>query len=556
MLRCLKIRNYAIIRQSEINFHKGFSIITGETGAGKSILMGALGLILGERADSKVILEGTEKCVVEAHFEIEAYNIQHFFAQHELDYEPLCIIRRELTTAGKSRAFINDTPVNLPVLKELGVFLVDIVSQHETLELNESKFQLEVLDAIAQTEKEKNAYRLSYRKYRESEALLLDLKEKELRSKQDEDYLRFVLNELTELNPKEGEQQQLEQRLDELSHAETIQQASLQASHLLDGKEGSVADTLREIKAILAAAAKHHPSINGLLERLESNLVDIRDIASELEDTGRATLSDPATLAEIEARLQLLYNLIKKHRVQTVEELLEYKAKFEQQFQDLHSLESNILDAEKQMELAQNELLKDAQILSSKRKEAIPSANKKVNELLVQVAMPNAHFDMQFISNSIEKSGVDGLDEITFLFSANKGFTPQPINKVASGGELSRLMLCIKSLIADQIHLPTVVFDEIDTGISGEAAQKVASVMRKHAQVHQVIAISHLPQIAGKADLHLYVYKSNEGIQTATSIRSLNPQERVEEIARMLSGENPSEKVIEAARELIGNSGN
>jgi DNA repair protein RecN (Recombination protein N) len=556
MLRCLKIRNYAIIRQSEINFHKGFSIITGETGAGKSILMGALGLILGERADSKVILEGTEKCVVEAHFDIEAYHIQHFFAHHELDYEPLCIIRRELTTAGKSRAFINDTPVNLPILKELGVYLVDIVSQHETLELNESRFQLEVLDAIAQTEKEKNAYRLSYRKYRENEAMVRELKEKELRSKQDEDYLRFVLNELTELNPKEGEQQQLEQRLDELSHAETIQQASLQASHLLEGKEGSVADTLREIKSILAAAAKHHPTINALLERLESNLVDLRDIAAELEDTGRATLSDPASLAEIEARLQLLYNLIKKHRVQTVEELLALKAKFEQQFQDLHSLESNILEAEKQLEVSQKQLLKDAQILSLKRKEAIPAANKKVNELLVQVAMPNAHFDMQFISNGLEKSGVDGVDEITFLFSANKGFTPQPINKVASGGELSRLMLCIKSLIADQIHLPTVVFDEIDTGISGEAAQKVATVMRKHAQVHQVIAISHLPQIAGKADLHLYVYKSNEGVQTATNIRSLNPQERVEEIARMLSGENPSEKVIEAARELIGNSGN
>jgi DNA repair protein RecN (Recombination protein N) len=556
MLRCLKIRNYAIIRQSEINFHKGFSIITGETGAGKSILMGALGLILGERADSKVILEGTEKCVVEAHFNIEAYHIQHFFTQHELDYEPLCIIRRELTTSGKSRAFINDTPVNLPILKELGVYLVDIVSQHETLELNESRFQLEVLDAIAQTEKEKNAYRLSYRKYRENEALVRDLKEKELRSKQDEDYLRFVLNELTELNPKEGEQQQLEQRLDELSHAETIQQASLQASHLLEGKEGSVADSLREIKSILASAAKHHPALNALLERLESNLVDLRDIASELEDTGRATLSDPASLAEIEARLQLLYNLIKKHRVQTVEELLELKAKFEQQFQDLHSLESNILEAENQLEAAQKQLLKDAQTLSLKRKDAIPAANKKVNELLVQVAMPNAHFDMQFISNGLEKSGVDGVDEITFLFSANKGFTPQPINKVASGGELSRLMLCIKSLIADQIHLPTVVFDEIDTGISGEAAQKVATVMRKHAQIHQVIAISHLPQIAGKADLHLYVYKSNEGVQTATNIRSLNPQERVEEIARMLSGENPSEKVIEAARELIGNSGN
>ncbi len=552
MLKSLKIRNYAIIRQSEINFHTGLSIITGETGAGKSILMGALGLILGERADSKVILEGTDKCVVEACFDIEAYGLADFFNEKELDYEPLCIVRRELTAAGKSRAFINDTPVNLPVLKELGLNLVDIVSQHETLALNEAKFQLDVLDAIAQCAKEKANYSTAFQTTTALRKKLNDLYQREERAKKDEDYLRFVLNELNELNPKADEQDELEKKLDELSHAETIQQASNEASQMLDGNESSLVDLIRTAKTILAPAAKHQKDLQAILPRLESNLLDLKDIAAELEQIGNKTLSDPKLMAEIEARLQIIFSLLKKHRVQNLAELIELQAKFEQQLNDIGSLESTILACKKDLAAQEENLQSLALQLSNKRKLALPGILDKVNNLLIQVAMPNAHFEIEFNELAFEKATKDGIDEVSFLFSANKGFTPQAISKVASGGELSRLMLCIKSLIADQVKLPTVVFDEIDTGISGEAAQKVAAVMRKHAKSHQVIAISHLPQIAGKADQHLYVYKSNEGLQTQTAIKTLSETERIEEIARMLSGENPSDKVLAAARELIG----
>ncbi len=552
MLKSLKIRNYAIIRQTEINFHTGLSIITGETGAGKSILMGALGLILGERADSKVILEGTDKCVVEACFDIEAYGLADFFNEKELDYEPLCIVRRELTAAGKSRAFINDTPVNLPVLKELGLNLVDIVSQHETLALNEAKFQLDVLDAIAQCAKEKANYSTAFQTTTALRKKLNDLYQREERAKKDEDYLRFVLNELNELNPKAEEQEELEKKLDELSHAETIQQASNEASQMLDGNESSLVDLIRTAKTILAPAAKHQKDLQAILPRLESNLLELKDIAAELEQIGNKTLSDPKLMAEIEARLQIIFSLLKKHRVQNLAELIELQAKFEQQLNDISSLESTILACKKDLAAQEENLQSLAVQLSNKRKLALPGILDKVNNLLIQVAMPNAHFEIEFNELAFEKATKDGIDEVSFLFSANKGFTPQAISKVASGGELSRLMLCIKSLIADQVKLPTVVFDEIDTGISGEAAQKVAAVMRKHAKSHQVIAISHLPQIAGKADQHLYVYKSNEGLQTQTAIKTLSETERIEEIARMLSGENPSDKVLAAARELIG----
>jgi DNA repair protein RecN (Recombination protein N) len=553
MLKSLKIRNYAIIRQSEINFHQGLSIITGETGAGKSILMGALGLILGERADSKVILEGTDKCVVEAHFDIEAYQLKSFFKNHELDYEPICIVRRELTATGKSRAFINDTPVNLPILKELGLNLVDIVSQHQTLELNESQFQLDVLDAVAELVNEKKEYTSHFKEFLHTKRELQDLHNREAKSRQDEDYLRFVLNELNEFNPKIDEQEILEKQLDELSHAETIQNASSQVSNLLDGSENAISDMLREAKSILVQAAKHQSNVNELLIRLDSNILDIKDIANELSMIAEKTLADPTTLASIENRLQVLYNLLKKHRVLTVGELIQLKETFENQFQELGSLEEQIALCESKLLTQQSLVQTVGNKLRDKRKAAIKTIEFKVNELLAQVAMPNAHFEIGFKELPFEKASEQGMDEVVFLFSANKGFTPQPIDKVASGGELSRLMLCIKSLIADKVKLPTIVFDEIDTGISGDAAQKVAGVMRNHARGHQVIAITHLPQIAGKADQHLYVYKTNDTEQTQTGIRSLNPNERVEEIARMLSGENPSDKVLAAARELIEN---
>ena len=554
MLTSLKIRNYAIIRQSEINFHSGLSIITGETGAGKSILMGALGLILGERADSKVILQGADKCVVEAHFDIDAYRLTDFFTQNELDYEPQCIIRRELTAAGKSRAFINDTPVNLPVLKALGLSLVDIVSQHETLELNESAFQLSVLDAIANNGEDLIHYQKCFKEFQKSKKYLQDLLERESKAKQDEDYLNFVLSELQGLDLKLGEQEDLEKKLDELTHAETIQQVSVQTGNILDGNEQSIVDMLRECKALLQPAAKHQEGLASIMQRLESNLVDLKDIATELNLIAEKTLSDPNLLATTEARLQAIYAVQKKHRLTSIEELIALRQELERQLEAIGSLDEEIEKVSGQLKKHAESAENAGENLRKKRKLAIPKILEQVNSLLVQVAMPNANFDIDLKHLAFEKATGSGMDEVVFMFSANKGFAPQPINKVASGGELSRLMLCIKSLIADQVKLPTVVFDEIDSGISGEAAQKVATVMRQHAQSHQIIAISHLPQIAGKANQHLYVYKTNEGEQTQTAIKSLSPQERVEEIARMLSGENPSDKVLAAARELIGNS--
>jgi len=556
MLRELKIRNYAIIRETEIKFHEGLSIITGETGAGKSILMGALGLILGDRADSKVILEGTDKCIVEATFAIETCKLQDFFEQHELDYEAVCVIRRELTSSGKSRAFINDTPVNLPVLKQLGYKLIDIVSQHETLELNEGQFQLSVLDAMADVLQLKTAYKSSFKEYKSKQQELDELIKKEAKAKQDEDYLRFVLNEIVDLNPLENEQEELEKKLDELSHAETIQQACIHASHAFEGSESAILDQLKNVKQILTGAAKHHLGIQNLLPRIESNWVDLKDISQELSQIVEKTVSDPNALNVVEHRLQSIYALQKKHRVQSNLEIIELKEKFEKQLHDLSSLESRIAEISAMLQKLAIETEELAHQLRVKRKHTIPEIEKSVNALLEEVALMNAHFEIEFHELNFNQASIHGIDEIVFLFSANKGFKPQPINKVASGGELSRLMLCIQSLMANKMELPSMVFDEIDTGISGEAAQKVANVMRKYAQSHQVIAISHLPQIAAKADEHLYVYKSSDGSHTQTAIKQLNTTERIQEIARMLSGENPSEKVLAAASELIGISDN
>ena len=552
MLRVLKIKNYAIIRETEIRFHAGLSIITGETGAGKSILMGALGLILGERADSKVILEGSEKCIVEASFEIESYQLLDFFKQYELDYEPTCIIRRELTTSGKSRAFINDTPVNLPILKQLGIKLIDIVSQHETLELNEIQYQLSVIDTIANLSPLKNSFKSCFKIYKSKQIELDELIEKEAKAKQDEDYLKFVLNEIVELNPLEHEQEDLEKKLDELNHADNIQQACVHAINAFEGSDAAVLDQLKSLKQILSHAAKYHQGIQDLLPRIESNWVDLRDISQELSYIAEKTIADPVALTQVEQRLQSIYALQKKHRVQSNHEIIELRKKFEKQLDEINSLDSFIIEVSETLKKLANEAKNLALELRENRKRIIPEIEKNVSDLLIDVALVNAQFEIELNELDFDKANSDGIDEVVFLFSANKGFKVQPINKVASGGELSRLMLCIQSLMANKMELPSVVFDEIDTGISGEAAQKVAAVMRKYAQSHQVIAISHLPQIAAKADEHLFVYKSTEGAHTQTAIKRLNSKERVEEIARMLSGENPSEKVMAAASELIG----
>jgi DNA repair protein RecN (Recombination protein N) len=551
MLLSLSIQNFAIISASQIQFDRGLNIITGETGAGKSILMGALGLILGNRADTKDVMQGKDKCIIEAAFSIEGYQLQNFFEANELDEINPCLVRRELTSNGKSRAFINDTPVTLQVLRAFGLQLIDIVSQHQTLELNESSFQLKVLDAIANNQEVLADYKHAFKSYKKALLALQELQHKEANSRQDEDYLRFVLSELQELNPKEGEQEVLETRLDELSNAEGIQVAASFVSGLLEGGEHAILDQLREGRSQLAAAAKHHSLLKSLLERLDSNLEDLKDLSRELQSVAEKTQLDPEGLQAAESRLQQLFHLQKKHKVKDTSELIALMKTFEARFEALGSLENEIEDAKALVEKSKSNMVEFALNLRNTRNAALINACEQVNELLSQVALPNAVFAIDLQALPIEKYTTEGAEEISFLFSANKGFEPQPINKVASGGELSRLMLCIKSLIADKVQLPSIVFDEIDTGISGEAAQKVAQVMQQHAKNHQVIAITHLPQIAGKAQQHLYVYKDSEGEITQTHIKSLSYEERVTEIARMLSGENPSENVKAAARELM-----
>jgi DNA repair protein RecN (Recombination protein N) len=551
MLKELHIRNYAIIKEVDIAFDAKLNIITGETGAGKSILMGALGLILGERADTRSLLNTDDKCVIEGSFDIKEYKLKTYFDNNELDYDSTCILRREIAPNGKSRAFINDTPVNLNQLKELGSQLVDIVSQHQTLDLNDSGFQLGIIDAIAGSETILADYTRLYHSFRQTEKQLTALQDNEAKAKQDEDYLNFILNELNEANPQPAEQEELESRLEVLSNAETIRQGAANASQALNGSDGAILDALRSVKTSLAQAAKYHTGLNDLVKRIDSSLIELKDVVSELDTVAENTQANPQELEQIDNRLQLLFNLQKKHRLANNTELIAYMGEVAARVKSIGSLSDEIADTQARLAGLKKQLEEQASVLSKKREKAIPDIEKNVNALLVKVQMPDARIRVahEVITGQFMQHGID---RIELQFAANKGSAFQPINKVASGGELSRLMLCIKSLISDKIALPTIVFDEIDTGISGEAALKVSEVMKNHAVKHQVIAITHLPQIAGKADNHLFVYKTTDKTSTHTHIKSLTPNERVEEIARMLHGANPSEKVIEAARELMG----
>ncbi|MFA6259943.1 MAG: DNA repair protein RecN [Bacteroidia bacterium] len=551
MLQQLTIKNYAIIQWVQIRFDARLNIITGETGAGKSILMGALGLILGERADTKILLNASDKCVVEGVFKIDGYKLKSFFEIHELDYDAQCVIRREITPAGKSRSFINDTPVNLQQLRELGIQLVEIVSQHETLELNNKEFQLSMLDALAGNQSRLTSYKTVYENFIRTRQTLSKLEDQEQKARSEEDYFRFVLNELAELKPLENEQEELEKKLERLSHAENIREATYTSMQALNNEEQSVDDQLRHIRNTLATAGKHMPELNALALRLDAAMIELKDVASELNQIYQDVQADPEELNRIEERIQALFSMQKKHRVSDNTALINLQQKLEKELASLGSLQNEIEDRKFELEELTAKLTKQAGELHQFRLKAIPVLEKKVKELLKQVEMPNATLMVQM--QQTDNPGSDGSDQVEWLFSANTGSEPKPLNKVASGGELSRLMLCIKSLLSDQVALPTIVFDEIDTGISGEAALKVARVMKQHASKHQVLAITHLPQIAGKADKHFVVIKSSDAHSTQVQIRSLNEEGRLSEVARMLHGDNPSAKVLDAARELIAN---
>lgn len=550
MLQKISIRNYALIDSLDIEFDKGLNIITGETGAGKSIILGALSLILGQRAESKYFFSQDKKCVIEGVFLLADEKLKATFEANDLDFFKESILRREISMDGKSRAFINDTPVNLSILKQIGEKLIDIHSQHATQEINDSDFQLLIIDSLANHDTLLGNYRSSFKKLKQDKAALKELVSKadEARSKQD--YEQFLFNELEQAALKDGEQEDLEQELEKLTHAESIKRSLLTATTLLTENEISASSILKEASVQLQNIEKFDPEINVLFERLRSSIIEIKDIADETSIIESNTLHSAERLSIIQQRLDLLYTLQQKHRVANNNELLQVQQKLEDSLAQLVSSDEQIEKLKKGIDLLKASLTKQAGEISTNRKKAIKLVEAATAKTLQQVGMPNAK--LVFNQQAITELNKDGLDEIQLLFSANAGQLPAPVNKVASGGELSRLMLAIKSLLAKHTSLPTLIFDEIDTGISGETALKVGEVIADLGNDMQILSITHLPQIAAKGESHYFVFKSEGNNKTTTGIRKLNSEERINAIAEMLSGKNPGASALQNARELLG----
>ena len=564
MLQKLSISNYALIDNLEIGFDSGLNILTGETGAGKSIILGALSLILGQRAESRYFFNQQKKCVIEGSFKIGAFHLRQFFEDNDLDYEAETVLRREISADGKSRAFVNDTPVNLTALKALGEKLIDIHSQHATLEINDPEFQLLIVDAVAKHDDLLSNYRSKFRLYKKETAKLQQLIDESDKAKADLDYFQFQFDELEKANLVGDEQEQLEKELYALNNAEEIKSNLSAAYYLMHEGEASAIIQLREAGHQLSALEKFNPEITELYQRLNSAVIELKDIAAEIETIEQRTHTDEARAAEINTRLSLIYNLQKKHRVNSNAELLELQDNLSDKIQQAVFGDEAIEKLKKQLETDRKDLEILAEKLSANRKKIIPVIETSVLQSLAEMGMGNASLKIEqtSISNHIPPTGrnsppaggglgENGIDDIRFLFTANKGHALAEMSKVASGGELSRLMLAIKSLIAQNTALPTIIFDEIDTGVSGEVAHKVGQIMERLADNLQVITITHLPQIASKGNSHYFVYKDDESATTYTRIKQLGKQERVLEIAKMLSGDKPGESAMENARELL-----
>lgn len=549
MLKHLSVQNYALIDKLEVDLSNGLTIITGETGAGKSILLGALGLIAGSRADSQSLQDKTKKCIIEASFDVKSYSLKDFFKENELDYEALTVIRREINPEGKSRAFINDTPVTLNQLKELGDRLIDIHSQHQTLSLNGADFQLSVVDAFAKHDDLISEYSLQFKTYKQLEKQLNELTAQEAQAKKDLDYYQFQFNELEDANLKAGEQTILEQELEALNNSEDIKLNLSKAANGLNGGEQNLLSSLNEIKAMLNGISKFKPEIADLFARVNSSYIELKDIANELESIEQDIVYDPQRIELLNAKLDELYRLQQKHQVKTIEELITIKDELSNKLLDFTSLGEEIEKVKKALDAADKSLAALSKKISENRKKAIPKIEKEIAALLNALAMPNAQLKIE--QANTQGYTATGIDKISFLFSANKGSEFKELNKVASGGELSRLMLSIKSLIAQLTALPTIIFDEIDTGVSGDVADKVGSIMNAMAANMQVITITHLPQIASKGRSHLFVYKEDKADKTYSNIKKLNADERVQEIAKMLSTGNPTAAAISNAKELL-----
>ena len=549
MLRHLHIENYALISSLDIDFREGFSVMTGETGAGKSIILGALALLMGSRADSKSITEGETKCVVEAEFDIKDNNLQTLFADNDIDFSENCIIRREVLTTGKSRAFINDTPVQLTLLKSITDSLVDIHSQHENLLLRDDAFQLSVIDSVADNGKELEEYSREYENYRSLTAQLAELKALAAKSKDDSDYIQFQYNQLLEARLQAGEETELEQQMQLLQHAEEIKSDLAAAAMLLDGETAGALSAIKEALHHLKHIDRFLPQELQLTERLDSAYIELRDIADEAARIGEDTDFNPALLQQTQERLDMLNSLMQKHRVNSTEELIALQDNLHEKLQRNESFDEEIAALELRIQTSLKTLADKAGILTGTRRKVLKTISEQLRLQLGKLGI--AHANMDVVLSATEDFTPTGRDFAQFMFAANKNQSLRPVAEVASGGETARIMLCIKALTADKKGLPTIIFDEVDTGISGEVADNMGILMRQIAAGRQIIAITHLPQIASKGSAHYKVFKRDNDRRTETHIKLLTAEERITEIATLLSGENITEAALANASELM-----
>lgn len=553
MLQKLSIYNYAIIDELVIDFSNGLTTMTGETGAGKSIILGALSLILGERADTSVLINKEKKCIVEAVFDVKGNEaFKKLIDEEELDHESQCIIRREISTSGKSRAFVNDSPVRLNVLNKLTALLVDLHQQFDQLALDDNNFQLDVVDAIAANGKFLSSYKEQYKKYKQLQSKLNTLVTQKDELQKDADYKQYLFNELEEASFKPNEIEDAEQQLKQLSNAEKITNIYQEALHSLDTGERPLLDDLKRLCSNFEDVANLVPEAKAVLERLNSVHIELRDVTNEIDDLAGKVSMDEELLATLEERMDIGYKLLKKHNVQTTDELLEIQTNLEKELQSSVDLDADIGKLEHELNVATKAVADAGAELSKSRAGVTNGFMKQVNELLALIGMPNAIFSVEV--NKLDAPQSTGLDEVAFYLDANKSGSKVPVYKAASGGELSRIMLAIKSLTAKALHLPTLIFDEVDTGISGEAAKQVAILLNKLGKYHQIICITHQPQVAAKGDNHIFVYKEPDTKgQIKTKVRSLNSEERITAVAKMIGGEEPGAAAIQNAKEIFAN---
>ncbi len=550
MLKHLYIKNFALIDELDIELHQGFSVITGETGAGKSIILGAIGLLLGQRADTKVMRPEADRCVIEAHFDLARYDMQAFFTDNDIDYDPNdCIVRRELTSAGKSRAFINDTPVQLSMLKELGERLVDVHSQHQNLLLNKQDFQLSVVDIIADDAKALSQYRRTFRQYQTVRKELTLMQETIEQNRQNIDFLKFQCQELSDANLVAEELEELERKSETMSHAEEIKGALFETDKALSAEETGVTGSIRTAIHALKSIERVFPDVSELILRLDSSYIELKDIAQDITCRLESVDFDPAELDIVNARLDRLYDLEKKYHVETIDALIQKRDELNKQLNSIENGDEALAILRHQVEQWQIQVEKEAAVLTKLREGAARQIEKEIQTRLISLGMPNVRFA---ITIATTEPGIDGKDKVSFLFSANTSTPLQPVSQVASGGEIARVMLALKAMISGAVKLPTIIFDEIDTGVSGKMAEKMAEIMQEMGRHgRQVISITHLPQIAALGTTHYRVEKEDTSEGTTSRMTELLPDERVMEIAQMLSGSNVSEAAMQNARQLL-----